>query len=191
MKKMKIILAVLLILLFAATGNAVLKDRLEPILSGKVNIAVDTFLIGTHDKYIATIVRDLDQGTVDDFTFTMREMLSLHSPDSLALVEKQIFDKNAKRFSLAERYLVLKSDFQTRLTTEPLIHSDMQEVEPGSLEEFIWDKIAGPDGLGIKILGDDPKPVLLDQKYKNLRKRNVIFLLSGERSEAFFLTRTV
>lgn len=162
---MKIILAFLLTLLFAVTGNASLKDRVQPIVSGDLNIGVDTFIIETHDKYIAAIVRGIDQGTANDLTLSMREILNLHSPDSVVLIEKQIFDKNSKRFSLAERDMVLKSDFTMRLAAEPLIRSDMQEAKPGSLEEIIWDKVAGPDGLGSKILGRHPEPVAMSDKY--------------------------
>jgi hypothetical protein len=61
---------------------------------------------------------------------------------------------------LVERKLVLKSDLQTPLASEPLLNSEMAEAEPGSSEELIWNGVAGPDGWGTKILSY-PKPVLL------------------------------
>ena len=159
-------LAFLLVLLFAAKGNASLKDRLEPILSGDVNIAVDTFIIGTHDKYVATIVRDLDEEAIKDLTMTLADMLNQYDKSDLALVEKWVFDKNSKRVSLMDRKMSLKTSLQTPLASEPLLNSDMTQVEPGSTEERVWDGVVGPNGLGIRILSDYPKPVLLsDDKW--------------------------
>ena len=158
---MKKVLAFLLILLFAATGNAGLRDRLEPILSGDLNIAVDTFIIGTRDKYVATIVRDIDHEVIRDLSITMSETLNDYDSDSLVIIEKKAFDKNSKKLSLIERSLALKSDFNVRLVSEPLINSDMEEIEPGSIAELIWDGVAGPDGWGAKILSEYPEPVVL------------------------------
>jgi hypothetical protein len=162
-ENMKKILAFLLTLLFAATGNAGLRDRLEPILSGDLNIAVDTFIIGTHDKYVVTIVRDIDYEVIRDLSTTMTEMINNYENDKLAIIEKQVIDKNSKKFSLAERTLTIKSDLQIVLASEPLINSDMEEIELGSLQELIWNKVAGPNGLGAKILSDYPEPVNLSR----------------------------
>ena len=157
----KKVLALIMILLFCKVGNASLKDRLEPILSGNINIAVDTFIVGTHDKYVATIVRDIDDEIIKDLTMTLSDVINTYDRNDLALVEKRIFDKNSKRISLADRKLTLKSDLETPLATEPLLNSELEQVKPGSMEEIIWNRVAGPDGLGIKILSDYPKPVLL------------------------------
>jgi len=159
---------------------------LEPILSGDFNIAVDTFIIGTHDKYIATIVRDIDYEIVRDLSVTMNEMLNNHDNSSLVIIEKQAFDKNSKKFSLIERNLALKSDLQAVLVFEPLINSDQKEVRPGSVEELIWNGVAGPEGWGIKTLGESPEPVALSldksptdvKRYVDIAKRPIggIFL---------------
>jgi hypothetical protein len=156
-------IAFLLVTLFVIPGNAALKDRLEPILSGDLNIAVDTFIIGTQDKYIATIVRDIEDEIVKDLTMTTADALNAYDRRDLALVEKRVFDKNSKKISLAERKLALKFDLQTPLASEPLLNSELKEAEPGSIDELIWDGVAGPDGWGTKILSDYPKPVLLSQ----------------------------
>ena len=171
---MKKILAFLLALLFAGTGNASLKDRLEPILSGDLNIAVDTFIIGTHDKYVVTIVRDIDYEVMRDLSLTMNETINNYDNDSIAIIEKQILDKNSKKYSLVERSLVIKSDLESALVSEPLINSDMEEIATGSLQELIWNRIAGPNGLGVKILSEYPEPIALSlDKYPIDRKRYV------------------
>jgi hypothetical protein len=52
------ILVFLLALFLTTAANAGLRDRLEPIVvSGDVRVAVDTFIIGTEDKYVATFHR--------------------------------------------------------------------------------------------------------------------------------------
>jgi hypothetical protein len=155
------LLAFLLILLFVAEGNAGLKERLEPILSGDLNIAVDTFIIGTQDKYVASIIRDIDDDIVKDLTMTLADVLNSYDRNTLALIEKRAFDKNSKKISLVERKLALSSDLQTSLASLPLLNSALVEVEPGSMEELIWNGVAGPDGWGMKILSGYPKPVLL------------------------------
>jgi len=160
---MKKFAAFLLTILIASTGNAALRDRLQPILSGDLNIAVDTFIIGTHDKYIATIVRDIDDEIVMDLTMTLKDMLNTYDRNILVLIEKRVFDKNSKKNSLVERRMALKSDIQTPLAFEPLNQSELKEVEPGSVEEIIWNGVAGPDGWGAKILSDYPKPVRLSE----------------------------
>jgi len=157
----KKVFALILILVFCKEGNASLKDRLEPILSGDINIAVDTFIVGTHDKYVATIVRDIDDEIIKDLTMTLSDVINTYDRNDLTLVEKRIFDKNSKKISLADRKLMLKSNLETPLASEPLLNSEMEEVKPGSVEEIIWDGVAGPDGLGEQILSDYPKPVLL------------------------------
>ena len=158
---MKKLLVSLLVIAFATRGNADLRDRLQPILSGDVNIAVDTFIIGTHDRYIAAIVRDIDHEIIRDLSMSMTEMLNNFDRGDLVIIERQVFDKNSKKFSLAERKLVLKSDLQTTIAFEPLINSDLKEAEPGSTEELIWNGVAGPDGWGIKVLSEYPEPVEL------------------------------
>jgi len=156
----------LLTALFAATGNAALQDRLEPVLTGKINIAVDRFIVGTHDRYITNIVRDIDQETAHDLGDSLGAMLTSYGAENLVLVEKYVFDKNSKKTGLIERNLVLKSNLTMRIGVMPGISSDLQEVTPGSLEEFLWNAIAGPDGLGAAILGQDPEPVALTSDYK-------------------------
>lgn len=158
---MKKALAFLLTLLITTTGNASLRDRLEPIISGDLNIAADSFIIGTHDKYIVTIVRDIDNEVLSDLTSTTSEAINNYDHDKIVFIEKQILDKNSKRYSLIERSLAIKSDLQAIIASEPLINSDMMEIEPGSIQELIWNGIAGPDGLGIKILSEYPEPVTL------------------------------
>jgi len=158
---MKKILAFLLTLLIVSTGNASMRDRLETIVSGDINIAVDTFIIGTHDRYIATIVREIDNEIIRDLSMTMSEMLNQYETNSVVIIERQVFDKNSKRYSLAERKLVIKSDLQTELVTEPLINSDFMNIEPGSTEELIWNGVAGPDGWGTKLLSEFPEPIKL------------------------------
>lgn len=167
MKNRILILAFLLTALFAVPANAALKDRLVPIASGKVNIAVDTFIIGTHDRYIATVVRDLNEEALSDLGDTMRDVAALHGNKNLVLVEKFIFDKSAKKLSMSERVMASASDFQTPFSSEPTVDSGMQEATPGTLGEILWDKVAGPDGLGRKILGEDPAPVALSKEHKN------------------------
>lgn len=153
----------LLVLLIASSANASLRDRLQPISSGDLNIAVDTFLIGTQDKYIATIVRDVDNEVEEDLTMTLKDMLNVYDRSDLALVEKRVFDKNSKKISLVDRKLALKSDLQMPLASEPLLQSELEEIKPGSAEESMWNGVAGPDGWGVKILGDYPKPVQLSE----------------------------
>ncbi len=167
MKNRILILTFLLTGLVAATTNASLKDRLVPITSGNVNISVDTFIIGTHDRYIATIVRDLDEEALNDLGDTTRDMASLQDNKNLVLVEKFVFDKNAKRLSLLERYMADASDLQTRISSEPMMNLEMQDVAPGTFGEVLWDKIAGPDGLGRQILDEEPLPVTLSEKDKS------------------------
>ncbi|MCL1875764.1 MAG: DUF1635 domain-containing protein [Synergistaceae bacterium] len=158
---MKKALAFLLTLLVAATGNASLRDRLEPITTGGLEIAVDTFMIGTHDKYIVTIVRDVDDEVIRDLTSTTTEMINNYETDKLVAIEKQVLDKNSKKYSLAERSLAIKTDLQAVIASEPLINSEMIEIAPGSVQELIWNAVAGADGLGNKILSDYPAPVTL------------------------------
>jgi len=159
----KYYLALLLIFLFAAAGNAEIRERLETIISGDLNIAVDTFIVGTHDKYVATIIRDIDEGILRDLTMTMADYINNYDKSELAVVERRFFDKNSKKISLVERSLVLKSDLHARLASEPVINSELEDVEPGSVEELIWNGVAGPDGWGKKILSDYPKPVSLSE----------------------------
>jgi len=155
------ILASLCVLLFATISDAELRHRLESIVvSDGVSVAVDTFIIGTEDKYIATIVRNVPD-VFDDTDFAMNEALLQYDKNDLALVERMVFDKNAKRIALLERSLVLSEDFITAVVVEQGINSDFKEARPGSIEELIWDGVASPDGWGTKLLGDDPKPVLL------------------------------
>ncbi|MCL1874880.1 MAG: hypothetical protein FWF87_01315 [Synergistaceae bacterium] len=160
---MKRFTAILLTLLFASVGNAALRDRLQPILSGDLNIAVDTFIVGTQDKYVATIVRDIDDEVINDLTITLKDMLYAYDRSDLALVEKRVFDKNSKKISLSDRAMALKINLDTPLASEPLLQSELEEVAPGSAEEIIWDGVAGPDGWGTKILSDYPKPVQLSE----------------------------
>ena len=164
-----------------------MKDRLTPIMLGTLSIEVDTFIIGTQDKYIATIARVPDWETVADFTLSMQEIYNRHSPGSLILLEKMAFDKKAKSVSLAERNLVLKADYQTRLATEPVINSDMQEALPGSIQEFLWNTIAGSGGLGAKILPGYPEPVELDTRYKHpVDKDRYVSLMRNAIGGVFF-----
>ena len=153
----------LLVLLIASTGSAAIRDRLQPIFTGSSGIEVDSFIVATHDKYIATIVRDVSNAFDDDLTITLKDMINSYDKNDLAIVEKRIFDKNSKRVSLVERRLTLKSDLYLTLGSEPLNKSDLKEVEPGSVEELIWNGVAGPDGWGTKILTDYPKPVQLSE----------------------------
>jgi hypothetical protein len=160
---MKKILAFTLVLLIASTGYAAISDRLQPIVPGNINIAVDTFIIGTQDRYVATIVRDVDDEIVKDLTMTMNDVLNIYDKKNLAIVERRIFDKNSKKISLVDRKLTLKTDLMMPIASEPLLQSELEEVVPGSAEELIWNGVAGPDGWGAKILGDYPKPVLLSE----------------------------
>ena len=153
----------LLILQIASTGNAAMRDRLQPITSGDSSIAVDSFIVATHDKYIATIVREINNSTDNDLTITLKDMINSYDKRDIALVEKRIFDKNSKRVSLVERRLALKSDLYLTLASEPLNKSELEEVESGSVEELIWNGVAGPNGWGTKILSDYPKPVSLSE----------------------------
>ena len=189
MKHIKIAFAFLLAFLFAGAATAGMKERLQPLLAGNLNISVDTFIIGTADKYIASVVRDVDQEIFNDLSMGMKEALNSQGSSGVVLIEKQIFDKNSKKFSLAERDMVLKSDYVTRISSEPLIGSDMQEVKPGSLEEFLWDMIAGPNGLGSKILSEYPEPVELTKEYKKPVDRNRYAIITNNEVGGIFLDR--
>jgi hypothetical protein len=150
---------------------------LEPILSGDLNIAVDTFIIGTHDKYIATIVRDIDDGVIHDLSSTTSEMITNYDHDKIVVIEKQVFDKNSKKYSLVERNIAIKSDLQAIIASEPLINSDMMEIPPGSIQELIWNGVSGPNGWGSKVLNDYPEPVALSlDKYPVDENRYVSLL---------------
>jgi len=185
---MKKILVFILILVFASTGNAALSDRLQPILSGDLNIAVDSFIIGTQDKYIATIVRDIDNEIIEDLTSSLKDMINTYDKSDLALVEKRVFDKNSKRISLIERRMTLKSDLYIPIASEPLNQSELKEVEPGSTDELIWNGVAGPDGWGVKILSDYPQPVQLsDNKWPYEANRYITVVRAEE--GGFFIDR--
>ena len=175
MKNKIFFLALLLIVSFTGTVNAAMKDRLVPITSGKMKVAVDSFILGTQDRFIATIVRDLDEESLDDIGDTMRDMAARYENKNLALVERLVFDKNAKKVGMLERYMTPADDLQTRLSIEPMPNADLLDVTPGTLGAILWDKIAGPNGLGNELLGDDPAPVqlALDTKYPTDEKRYV------------------
>jgi len=164
MKKFLPFLSLLLILFFTfftSTGNAGLRDRLQPIVEGELNIAVDTFIIGTHDRYIAIIVRDFDPEATRDMSAMTADMLAGFGNDNLVIVERRIFDKTAKRLSLIERRFVLRDDLQASITSESFGYQDLEEAAPGSIEELMWYGVAGEDGWGIKILGGRPEPAEL------------------------------
>ena len=161
------VLAFFLVIVFSATANAAMKDRLVPITADNVKMSVDTFIIGTYNRYIATIVRDLDAEALDDLGEPMRAVAALQDNKNLALLEKIAFDKNAKRLSLLERNLVLASDLKTRLSVEPTTDTGMQDAAPGTFAEVLWNTVAGPNGLGRKILGEDPAPVAISKDDKN------------------------
>jgi hypothetical protein len=189
MKNRILVSAFFLTILFAAPANAALKDRLVPITSGKVTVSVDTFIVGTHDRYIATIVRNLDEEAADEVGDTMRDMAALHGNKNLVLVEKLVLDKNAARLSMIERYMALASDLQVRLSSEPLFDSAMHEAAPGTLGGVLWNKIAGPDGLGRKILGEDPAPAALSETHKNPVDAKRYAVVSKNRIGGIFLDR--
>ena len=161
MISMKNFLALLLILIFASTGNAGMRYRLQPILSGELTIAVDTFIIGTQDKFIATIVRDFDPTVTLDMSMAMSSMLAGFDHDELAIMERRIFGRNDKKLSLVERRVVLRSDFEINITNETFGFPSLEEPAPGSMEEFMWYGIAGPGGWGTIVLGEFPEPIEL------------------------------
>jgi len=162
---MKKILALLLILFFTTTGDASLRDRLQPIAAGDLNIAVDSFLIGTHDRYIATIVRDFDRRVIHGVSITMADMLDGFEDDELVMIERRIFDRHAKRTTLAERMFALRDAFVPAIATERFGITDLVDIEPGSVEEIMWYGVAGPDGWGARILDELPEPIILS-RYK-------------------------
>jgi hypothetical protein len=160
-RNLRTIGALLIVFFLATMSSAGLQDRLEPIvISGDAYISVDTFIIGTEDKYIATIVRNVPEAFSDE-DFTMNETLLQYDKDDLSLVEKMVFDKNTKRIALLERSLFLAKELIAPVVVEPGINSDYKRVQPGSVEELMWDGVAGPDGWGVKLLSDDPNPVAL------------------------------
>jgi len=161
MKKILPFLLLLLILIFASAGNAGLRDRLQPILSGDLTIAVDTFIIGTDDRYIATIVRDFDPEITLRMSMAMASMLAGFDSNELAILERRVFDRDAKRLSLFERRIVPRSDFEVPITAEPFGFPDLEEPIPGSIEELMWYGVAGPGGWGTIALGEFPEPVEL------------------------------
>ena len=158
---MRKIWALLCVLLLATISDAELRHRLESIVAPDgVNVAVDRFIIGTEDKYIATIVRSVPDA-FDETDFAMNDALLQYDKDDLSLIERMVFDKNAKRIALLERSLVLGEDLITAIVVDSGINSDFAEAQPGSIEELIWEGVAGPDGWGTRLLSDDPRPVLL------------------------------
>lgn len=175
--------------LFAAAGNAnPLQDRLTPVLTGDVNAAVDTFIIGTHDRYIATVVRDFDQEEAAGFSMPIFETVSRYDPAALVFIEKMVFDKNAKRFSLAERYIAVRSSLHT-IASEPTLAKDMEDVTPGSREEKLWDAIAGRDGLGNRLLGECPEPVALSAEDKKPVDKRRYAVAVNEEAGGIFLDK--
>ena len=187
MKKTQILLALLLTLVFAATGNAALQDRLKPILTGDVDILVDTFIIATQDRYITTIVRDLDQESVQELGMTLRELFSQQDHRKVTFIERHIFDRHAKRFAVPQRQMVLKNDLDTQIGNEPFLDTDLRDVRPGSLEEFIWDSVAGPQGLAVSVLGELPKPAMLALEYKKPIDKERYFPLAQREVGGMFL----
>ena len=158
---LRIIVALFIIFFITTMSSAGLKDRLEPIVvSDDGYISVDTFIIGTEDKFIATIARNVPD-VFDDADFTMNEALRQYDKNDLALVEKRVFDKNAKRIAVIERSLFLAKELITAVVVESGMSSDFELAKPGSIEEMMWDGVAGTDGWGTKLLSDDPKPVVL------------------------------
>jgi len=149
-----------MILIFTSTGYAGLRDRLQPIVEGELNIAVDTFIIGTDDRYVATIVRDFDPEIIHDLSMGMAAMLADFDSDDLVIMERRAFDRNAPRHSLIERQFAFRYDFMG-ITSEVFGPPDFEEAAPGSIEELMWYGVAGPGGWGAIVLGEFPEPVEL------------------------------
>jgi len=160
---LKKIAVFLLILLLATTSSAGLKDRLEPVVTfDDVQISVDRFIIGTEDAYVVTLAKTIGHDEVADMRFSMQEMLNKYDRKDLLLIERYVFSKNEKKMALIERNLVLEANPQAVISSEPLVTNvEFLPISGDSPEETIWNRIAGPGGLGESILGDEPKPVLL------------------------------
>jgi len=177
---MRKILAVVLVLLFTATGNASLEERLRPILPDDLSIAVDTFIVGTHDRYIATIVRDFDHEVFHELSISMRDMITSLDSDELVIIERRVFDKNSRKFSLAERSFAFSSDLRMVVAVESFDASILTEAVPGSIDELIWYEVAGPTGLGIEILGGYPEPLELTVYKHPVDTERYIGVLQGQ-----------
>ena len=166
MNKRVPVLALFLTVFLALPVQAGLKERLVPITKGTTNMAVDRFIIATHDKYIATVVRDFTAQDAAEVGDAMREMATMRGNKDLFLVEKMIFDKNARKLTLVDRYMATADDPETRIATEVSTEIGSIEAAPGTLGGIMWDKVAGPEGLGRKILTEEPAPVALDKEHK-------------------------
>lgn len=160
---MRKLAACLLVFLLATASHAGLKDRLEPIVSSGNNthIFVDTFIIGTEDLYVARLVRRIGPEEIADMRFTMLEMLGKYDKDSLILIERYLLDKKTKKMALMERNMALNDNPETIISSEPMLNADLLAVTAGSTNEKIWTAVAGPKGVGRRILSDEPKPVVL------------------------------
>ena len=152
-----------LLLLLATTSSAGLKDRLEPVFtSDDVQISVDRFIIGTEDAYVATLVKTIGDEEIADMRFSMQEMLNQYDRKDLLLIERYVFSKNEKKMALIERNLVLEANPQAVISSEPVATNvDFLPISGDFPEDTVWNRIAGPGGLGESILGDEPRPVLL------------------------------
>lgn len=151
------------ILLLAASPAAGLPDRFEPVFaSDTVQISVDRFIIGTEDAYVVTLAKTIGYGEIADMRFTMQEMLSKYDLNDLLLIERHVFAKKEKKTALVERSLVLKANTQVVVSAEPAAaQADFLPVSGDALKEALWERVAGPKGLGQTILGEEPEPVLL------------------------------
>jgi hypothetical protein len=152
-----------LISFLSTTAGAGLTDRLELIaVSDDIIISVDKFIIGTEDRYVATIVRSIGQSEViGGSDASMNEMLNRYDRNSLFLIEKRALCKGTKKFALIERKLALESDIQTAIAVEQGSNAEITNVSPGSIDELVWEGVAGSDGWGRNVLSDDPRPVML------------------------------
>jgi len=160
---LKKIAVLLLVLLLATTSSAGLKDRLVPVFTSEdVKIAVDRFIIGTEDAYVVTLAKTIGDGEIAGMRFSMQEMLNKYAPKDLLLIERYAVSKNEKKMALIERNLVLDANPQAVISSEPVVAQvEFLPISGDFPAETVWNRIAGPGGLGESILGDEPKPVLL------------------------------
>jgi len=186
MKKILLFLPLLLILFFASTGDARLLDRLQPIVEGDAFVAVDTFIMGTHNRYIATIVRNFDPSVTHELSMMMNEMLAGFDSNELAIVERWVFDRNAKRLGRADRVFVLSTDLDTPIASETFGPPDLLGAIPGSLEEHIWYAVAGEDGWGARILGEFPEPAALTAEKNPVDTERYIAITERQVGGIFF-----
>lgn len=180
---MKKIVVCFWIFLFATTATAGLIDRLEnPFEWNDIEIAIDSFIIGTENAYIVNLVRSIGKSEIDDLRSAMQEVLNKHDREDLNLVEKYILTKKEKKIALVERNLVLADNLGVVLSSELMTEKiEFHPISEESLEYGIWNVIVGPEGLGKTILGDEPMPVHLSadkstsdmERYVALTKKEI------------------